>query len=587
MTTKRLTSILLVLSLVFCLFTACTGEQGPQGLQGERGIQGEQGIQGEKGDTGAQGAKGDKGDTGAVGNGIASIAKTKTEGNVDTYTITFTDGTSTTFAVTNGENGENGEDGITPTISISTDGYWVINGSKTEVKALGVNGTNGTDGDDGITPQLRINPTSNEWEVSYDKGVTWTSLGVKATGANGANGTNGTNGINGTNGKSAYELYCEKYGYTGTEDEWLAEIHERFSEYTPSDIYALAIDATVTLECIDLDGNVFARGSGFLINSEGLIATAYHVIEGANSINVYLSDKGMYVAQSVVGFDADRDIALIKISVGHALPYLELETEGITPGEAAYSLGSSLGFLDGSFGSGIVSANLREEVIDEDTEEKMYAVQFTAPISGGNSGGPLLNSRGKVIGIVRSHYIYGNDLNMATYIEELKNIDQTYSRSVSNFFKDTQYFQIKMDQRIGTESEDNSTISNVDFIYNGDTLYGSTSTTDEDLYMFVVSGSENVVFTIAYAVPDDGTTIYYPGLYDSNIESVSVTWEVTYNDDGERVYYTHVTLAPGTYYIDIQGYNTAKTIYGLYAYWRPVSELNNFAYIVYETDFLR
>ena len=539
MTTKKLTSILLVLSLVFCLFTACTGEQGPQGLQGEPGIQGEQGIQGEKGDTGAQGAKGDKGDTGAVGNGIASIAKTKTEGNVDTYTITFTDGTSTTFAITNGENGENGEDGITPTISISTDGYWVINGSKTEVKALGVNGTNGT------------------------------------------------NGINGTNGKSAYELYCEKYGYTGTEDEWLAEIHERFSEYTPADIYALAVDATVTLECMDLDGNVFTRGSGFLINSEGLIATAYHVIEGANSINVYLSDKGMYVAQSVVGFDADRDIALIKISVGHALPYLELETEGITPGEAAYSLGSSLGFLDGSFGSGIVSANLREEVIDEDTEEKMYAVQFTAPISGGNSGGPLLNSRGKVIGIVRSHYIYGNDLNMATYIEELKNIDQTYSRSVSNFFKDTQYFQIKMDQRIGTESEDNSTISNVDFIYNGDTLYGSTSTTDEDLYMFVVSGSENVVFTIAYAVPDDGTTIYYPGLYDSNIESVSVTWEVTYNDDGERVYYTHVTLAPGTYYIDIQGYNTAKTIYGLYAYWRPVSELNNFAYIVYETDFLR
>ncbi len=530
MTTKKLTSILLVLSLVFCLFTACTGEQGPQGLQGEPGIQGEQGIQGEKGDTGAQGAKGDKGDTGAVGNGIASIAKTKTEGNVDTYTITFTDGTSTTFAVTNGENGENGEDGITPTISISTDGYWVINGSKTEVKALGVDGTNG---------------------------------------------------------KSAYELYCEKYGYTGTEDEWLAEIHERFSEYTPADIYALAVDATVTLECMDLDGNVFTRGSGFLINSEGLIATAYHVIEGANSINVYLSDKGMYVAQSVVGFDADRDIALIKISVGHALPYLELETEGITPGEAAYSLGSSLGFLDGSFGSGIVSSGIRKITIDEKTEETADFVQFTAPISGGNSGGPLLNSRGKVIGIVNGQYIGGNDLNMAAYIGELENIDQTYSRSVANFFKDTQYFQIKMDQRIGTESEDNSTISNVDFIYNGDTLYGSTSTTDEDLYMFVVSGSENVVFTIAYAVPDDGTTIYYPGLYDSNIESVSVTWEVTYNDDGERVYYAHVTLAPGTYYIDIQGYNTAETIYGLYAYWRPVSELNNFAYIVYETDFLR
>ncbi len=527
MTARKLTSMILVISLVLCFFTACTGEQGPQGLQGE---------------TGAQGAPGEKGDTGAVGNGIASIAKTKTEGNVDTYTITFTDGTSTTFSVTNGEDGadgEQGEDGVTPTIAISADGYWVINGTKTEVKALGVDGTNGS------------------------------------------------NGINGTNGKSAYELYCEKYGYTGTEDEWLAEIHKRFSEYTPSDIYALAIDATVTLECKDLDGNVFSRGSGFLINSEGLIATAYHVIEGANSINVYLSDKGMYVAQSVVGFDADRDIALIKISAGHALPYLELETEGITPGEAAYSLGSSLGFLDGSFGSGIVSANLREEVIDADTEEKMYEVQFTAPISGGNSGGPLLNSRGKVIGVVKSYYTNGNDLNMATYIEELEHIDQTYSRSVANFFKDTQYFQIKMDQRIEFESEDNSTIANVDFIFNGDTLYGSTTNNDCDLFMFIVSGSETVDFTIAYAVADDNTWIYYPAIFDKDGNSIELEWDVIVND-GNRVYYAYRTLAPGTYYVQALGYYAEEeTAYMLYTYWRSLSDLNNFAYTVYETDFLR
>lgn len=563
MTARNLTSMILVISLVLCFFTACTVEQGPQGLQGETGAQGE------------------KGDTGAVGNGIASVEKTKTEGNVDTYTVTFTDGTFTTFSITNGEDGEDGEqgkDGITPTISISADGYWVINGTKTEIKALGVDGINGTDGKDGIAPQLHINSTTNQWEVSYDKGATWMSLGVKAT---------GSNGVNGTNGKSAYELYCEKYGYTGTEDEWLAEIHKRFSEYTPSDIYALAIDATVTLECRDLDGNVLGKGSGFLINSEGLIATAYHVIEGANSINVYLSDKGMYVAQSVVGFDADRDIALIKISAGHALPYLELETDGITPGEAAYSLGSSLGFLDGSFGSGIVSANLREEVIDEETEEKMYAVQFTASISSGNSGGPLLNSRGKVIGIVRSYYAYGNDLNMATYIKELETIDQTYSRSVSSFFKDTQYFQIKMGQRIEFESEDNSTVSTADFIFNGDTLYGSTAENDYDLYMFVASGSENVIFTIAYAVADDGTRLYYPAVFDGDFNRVEFAWDVVV-EEGVRVYYANAELVPGTYYIQVLGYYAdEETDYMLYTYWRSLSALYNFGYDVYETDFLR
>ena len=78
-------------------FSGATGIQGEQGPQGEQGIQGPQGIQGVKGDTGA---------TGATGNGIASIVKTSTSGLVDTYTITYTDGTTTTYEVTNGEDGE-------------------------------------------------------------------------------------------------------------------------------------------------------------------------------------------------------------------------------------------------------------------------------------------------------------------------------------------------------------------------------------------------------------------------------------------------------------------------------------------------
>ena len=82
-----------------------TGERGMQGIQGERGERGEQGLQGaqgergERGETGATGAKGD------TGNGISSITKTGSSGLVDTYTITFTDGTSTTFNVTNGKDG--------------------------------------------------------------------------------------------------------------------------------------------------------------------------------------------------------------------------------------------------------------------------------------------------------------------------------------------------------------------------------------------------------------------------------------------------------------------------------------------------
>lgn len=93
-----------------------TGLTGATGATGTQGIQGIQGIQGVKGDTGA---KGDKGDTGDTGNGITSIVKTGTVGLTDTYTITFTDLTTTTYDVVNGEDGTNG-----------------------------TNGTNGTDGDD-------------------------------------------------------------------------------------------------------------------------------------------------------------------------------------------------------------------------------------------------------------------------------------------------------------------------------------------------------------------------------------------------------------------------------------------------------
>lgn len=94
------------------------GDTGPKGEKGDKGDTGSQGIQGETGATGPQGPKGDTGDTGATGpkgdtgdtgNGILSVTKTGTSVNVDTYTIAFTDGTTTTFNLTNGTNGTNGK----------------------------------------------------------------------------------------------------------------------------------------------------------------------------------------------------------------------------------------------------------------------------------------------------------------------------------------------------------------------------------------------------------------------------------------------------------------------------------------------
>ncbi|MGN1373220.1 MAG: hypothetical protein ACI4VK_04130 [Candidatus Coproplasma sp.] len=143
----------------------------------------------------ATGEKGEKGDDGEDGRGIVKIEKTSTDGRVDTYTIYYTDDTTSTFTVTNGQNGgedgADGADGITP--HIGENGNWYIGTTDTGVKAVGADGAagaDGKDGEDGKTPQLKIGD-DDYWYVSYDDGATWTSLGVKATGNNGNDGADG------------------------------------------------------------------------------------------------------------------------------------------------------------------------------------------------------------------------------------------------------------------------------------------------------------------------------------------------------------------------------------------------------------
>lgn len=96
---KRILSLLLTILLIIGMLSSCSGEPGPQGEKGD------------KGDVGPQGDKGDKGDKGDTGDGVAvtSISKTATDGLVDTYTVVFSDGTQTTFTVTNGAKGEKGD----------------------------------------------------------------------------------------------------------------------------------------------------------------------------------------------------------------------------------------------------------------------------------------------------------------------------------------------------------------------------------------------------------------------------------------------------------------------------------------------
>ena len=195
-------------------FTVTNGSQGIQGIQGETGNDGHSPIItiGENGNWFIDGqdttkpAQGIKGDT---GNGISKIEKTSTEGLVDTYTITFTNGDTTTFTVTNGSQGiqgiqgEAGNDGHSPIITIGENGNWFIDGQDTTKPAQGVQGETGN----GIS---KIEKTSTDGLVDTYT-ITFT------------NGTTTTFTItNGESGKSAYEIYLKYHPeYEGTEEDWI------------------------------------------------------------------------------------------------------------------------------------------------------------------------------------------------------------------------------------------------------------------------------------------------------------------------------------------------------------------------------
>jgi len=139
---------------------------------------------------------------------------------------------------------------------------------------------------------------------------------------------------------------------------------------------------------------VEAKGSGFIINSSGIVVTNNHVVKDAATVSVTLSGGESYPAK-IIGTDPKTDLAVLKIDVGHPLPYVELgSSASVEPGEWVVAMGNPFG-LDGTVTAGIVSALGRD--IGDGPYDKF--IQIDAPINEGNSGGPLFDQHGQVIGI--------------------------------------------------------------------------------------------------------------------------------------------------------------------------------------------
>ena len=168
-------------------------------------------------------------------------------------------------------------------------------------------------------------------------------------------------------------------------------------------VYKKALPSVVNITSTEVQFDFFygpvpqsGQGSGFILNKDGLILTNNHVIDGGQKIEVTLSNKHQYKAQ-LVTVDKGHDLALLKIDAPNLVPATLAESSSdLVVGQRVYAIGNPFG-LSGTMTRGIISAI--RSVRGPESAPIEDAIQTDASVNPGNSGGPLLNSRGEVIGI--------------------------------------------------------------------------------------------------------------------------------------------------------------------------------------------
>ena len=162
----------------------------------------------------------------------------------------------------------------------------------------------------------------------------------------------------------------------------------------------VAVSSTVQSNYYGQTRQGTSTGSGFIISDDGYIVTNYHVIEGATSVTVTMSGGTEYTA-TIVGSDSANDVALLKVDATD-LPAVKLgSSDDLAIGDMVCAIGNPLGSLTATLTVGYVSGKDRQVTTDNAT---INMIQTDAAINSGNSGGPLFNMYGEVVGITSAKY---------------------------------------------------------------------------------------------------------------------------------------------------------------------------------------
>ena len=175
---------------------------------------------------------------------------------------------------------------------------------------------------------------------------------------------------------------------------------------TPGQVYARNVQSVVLISC-EVQTSTFGQsmtgtstGSGFILTEDGYVVTNAHVVEGAISITVS-THAGQELKAKLVGSDSTNDVAVLKVEAA-GLPAVEIgSSEELIVGDQVVAIGNPLGELTSTMTAGYVSAKNRDVTTDGTT---INMIQTDAAINSGNSGGPLFNMKGQVVGITTAKY---------------------------------------------------------------------------------------------------------------------------------------------------------------------------------------
>lgn len=192
------------------------------------------------------------------------------------------------------------------------------------------------------------------------------------------------------------------------------------------EIVNMVSPATITVYVYSMEGDVETRGgsgSGFLITEDGYIVTNAHVVTGLEnqtSVRVAIPGHSSLYDAEIVGIDEQTDIAVLKIESDESLPFVTLgDSDMLQAGELVIAIGNPLGSFAGTVTVGVVSAAQRDVA---NNGYSMTLIQTDASINSGNSGGPLINSFGEVIGVTNAKIASAEGMGFAIPINSIKDV---------------------------------------------------------------------------------------------------------------------------------------------------------------------